>query len=451
MTPPERPTDAAIAALLDDLLIDPQESETPEQVGGWLLAEKLGEGGFGIVWRATQQNPAPREAAVKLIKPGIDSEEVLARFQREQQVLARLADDPGIARVFEAGLTADERPYLVMELVRGVTVTEFCAQHQLTLPERIALLRQICASLHHAHQNGVIHRDLKPSNLLVATDGGRPQVKIIDFGIARALSHEGQRQLTWITRQQRLVGTPGWMAPEQTRLDGITDVRTDIHALGILLYEFIAGRAPFAATLSIQEKLRQIREYTPQPPSQATTHRHAAELDWITLRCLEKDPARRYASVQALDDDLRRWQEGLPVTAHPPTTAYLLGRWLHRHRGLAAALLLILLATLTGIAAALWQRQQAERQLKASLRLQELLLSGLDHSLSTIAGMRPHGYAAVRPLLGPLLNDEIEVPPAMRLKLLEAAAAAAENAGDMENARRARQQAAQLRGKEADS
>jgi len=155
--------------------------------------------------------------------------------------------------------------------------------------------------------------------------------------------------------------------------------------------------------------------------------------------------------VQALDDDLRRWQEGLPVTAHPPTTAYLLGRWLHRHRGLAAALLLILLATLTGIAAALWQRQQAERQLKASLRLQELLLSGLDHSLSTIAGMRPHGYAAVRPLLGPLLNDEIEVPPAMRLKLLEAAAAAAENAGDMENARRARQQAAQLRGKEADS
>ena len=160
MNPPERPTDAAIAALLDDLLIDPQEVETPEQVGGWQLVEKLGEGGFGVVWRATQQNPAPREAAVKLIKPGIDSEEVLARFQREQQVLARLADDPGIARVFEAGLTADERPYLVMELVRGVPITDFCTQHQLTLPDRIALLRQICAALHHAHQNGVIHRDL---------------------------------------------------------------------------------------------------------------------------------------------------------------------------------------------------------------------------------------------------------------------------------------------------
>jgi eukaryotic-like serine/threonine-protein kinase len=419
-------SDAAIAAVFEEVLSRREGGSASEfeSIGPYELIEKLGEGGFGIVWLAEQSEPVRREVAIKLIKPGIDSEEVLARFQREQQVLARL-DHPGIARVFDVGLTSEDRPYIVMELVRGLPITGYCQQHGLSLEARIALFRQVCAALQHAHGKGVIHRDLKPTNILITEINGQPQPKIIDFGIAKALSHEGQPGMTWMTRQSRLIGTPSYMSPEQTTPGQSTDARTDVYALGVLLYELIADRPPFATDLPLSEMLRQIREDEPQRPIG-----DRSDLDWITLRCLEKDRERRYASAEALEEDLRCWQEGRPVSAHPPTRAYLLSRWLRRNRSLAASAALVALALLFGAGIALSQMLEARQQQRQAEAVESALITAMHRSITTRLGHAPRAYDLAKDVLLQIKAGGFPGSAETLQQILKHGGAAAAAAGD---------------------
>lgn len=421
-------SDAAIAAVFEEVLSRRESGSASEfeSVGPYELIEKLGEGGFGIVWLAEQSEPVRREVAIKLIKPGIDSEEVLARFQREQQVLARL-DHPGITRVFDVGLTSEDRPYIVMELVRGLPITGYCQQHGLSLEARIALFRQVCAALQHAHEKGVIHRDLKPTNILITEINGQTQPKIIDFGIAKALSHEGQPGMTWMTRQSRLIGTPSYMSPEQTTPGQSADARTDVYALGVLLYELIADRPPFATDLPLSEMLRQIREDEPQRPIG-----DRSDLDWITLRCLEKDRERRYASAEALEEDLRRWQEGRPVSAHPPTRAYLLSRWLRRNRSLAASAALVAMALLFGAGIALSQMLEARQQQRQAEAVESALITAMHRSITTRLGHAPRAYDLAKDVLLQIRAGGFPGSAETLQQILKHGGAAAAAAGDRE-------------------
>lgn len=433
-------SDAAIAAVFEEVLSRREGGSASEfeSIGPYELIEKLGEGGFGIVWLAEQSQPVRREVAIKLIKPGIDSEEVLARFQREQQVLARL-DHPGIARVFDVGLTSEDRPYIVMELVRGLPITGYCQQHGLSLEARIALFRQVCAALQHAHGKGVIHRDLKPTNILITEINGQPQPKIIDFGIAKALSHEGQPGMTWMTRQSRLIGTPSYMSPEQTSPGLSTDARTDVYALGVLLYELIADRPPFATDLPLSEMLRQIREDEPQRPIG-----DRSDLDWITLRCLEKDRERRYASAEALEEDLRCWQEGRPVSAHPPTRAYLLSRWLRRNRSLAASAALVALALLFGAGIALSQMLEARQQQRQAEAVESALITAMHRSITTRLGHAPRAYDLAKDVLLQIKAGGFPGSAETLQQILKHGGAAAAAAGDRELANWAKEELKRL-------
>ena len=215
-------------------------------IGRYTLVEKLGEGGFGSVWRAEQERPVRREVALKIIKLGMDTREVIARFEVERQALA-VMEHPGIAKVFDAGATVSGRPFFVMELVRGTPLTQFCEEAAMPLPERLELFIQVCQAVQHAHQKGVIHRDLKPSNILVTGADGRPLPKVIDFGIAKAAAGTPLTDNTLVTRADRLMGTPAYMSPEQSETGMDLDTRTDIYSLGVLLYELLTGQVPFAA------------------------------------------------------------------------------------------------------------------------------------------------------------------------------------------------------------
>jgi eukaryotic-like serine/threonine-protein kinase len=433
-------SDAAIAAVFEEVLSRREGGSASEfeSIAPYELIEKLGEGGFGIVWLAEQSEPVRREVAIKLIKPGIDSEEVLARFQREQQVLARL-DHPGIARVFDVGLTSEDRPYIVMELVRGLPITGYCQQHGLNLEARIALFRQVCAALQHAHEKGVIHRDLKPTNILITEINGQPQPKIIDFGIAKALSHEGQPGMTWMTRQSRLIGTPSYMSPEQTSPGQNTDARTDVYALGVLLYELIADRPPFATDLPLSEMLRQIREDEPQRPIG-----DRSDLDWITLRCLEKDRERRYASAEALEEDLRCWQEGRPVSAHPPTRTYLLSRWLRRNRSLAVSAALVALALLFGAGIALSQMLEARQQQRQAEAVESALITAMHRSITTRLGHAPRAYDLAKDVLLQIKAGGFPGSAETLQQILKHGGAAAAAAGDRELANWAKEELKRL-------
>lgn len=362
---------------------------TGTQLGPYRITARLGEGGTGLVYRAEQEKPLRRTVALKVIKPGMDTREVLARFAAERQTLA-LMDHPGIARVIDAGATTDGRGYFVMELVDGVPLTRYCDEHRLPLAARLDLFLQVCAAIQHAHQKGVIHRDLKPSNLLITQHDGRPQPKIIDFGIAKATGPYDARLAAQVTQLTQLVGTPGYMSPEQVAGDPDLDTRSDLYSLGVLLHELLVGRTPHEtkdwAKHGIEELRRRIREDVPPRPSlalrrlpvteadalaaaRATTAVElrkaiAGDLDWITLRCLEKDRNRRYASAAALAEDLRRHREHEPVSAAAPSRLYFLRKSLRRHRvayalGAAASLAL---AAATAVSLLLAHRaRQAER------------------------------------------------------------------------------------------
>lgn len=322
---------------------------------GWIgdryrIIDKLGEGGFGLVYRAEQVKPIQRMVALKILKAGMDTNQIIGRFDAERQALA-LMEHPNIARVLDAGETEGGRSYFVMELVRGNSITTYASRHELTLDQRLELYIHVCAAVHHAHQKGIIHRDLKPSNVLVMTEDGEPVPKVIDFGIAKAL--EGPlAQQTDFTGMDQLIGTPGYMSPEQVGQGGAAvDTRSDVYALGSILFELLCGK-PLVTPMDMAQKplhqlLAELADRDPPRPSTFAPEL-AGDLDWIVLKALEKDPARRYGSADALSDDLRRFRSHQPVTARPPSRIYLTQKFVRRHRVGVAASLSILGAVVAG-------------------------------------------------------------------------------------------------------
>jgi serine/threonine protein kinase/WD40 repeat protein len=352
--------------------------EIPETVGPYRLVRELGRGGMGLVFLAEQVDPIRRLVALKVIKPGIDSSRVLARFEAERQALAML-QHPGIATIFDAGATRDGLPFFAMEYVPGRSITRYCDEHRLAIGQRVELFLQVCAAITHAHQKGIIHRDIKPSNLLVTEHNGQPLVKVIDFGIAKATS-ERLSPRTRFTQYGAIIGTPEYMSPEQAgATDYDVDTRTDIYSLGVVLYELLAGVRPFEAdelrAAALAEVLRVIRDVAPPrlnarfsgmtPPAavEIASQRQAdvrslarqlrGDLEWITLRSLEKEPAQRYPSVSELGSDLRRFLLDEPVSAGPPRLPYRLRKFVRRHRIAVAALIVAFTAVTVGLVVSL--------------------------------------------------------------------------------------------------
>jgi serine/threonine protein kinase/formylglycine-generating enzyme required for sulfatase activity len=351
---------------------EPAVAEGPGMViGSYKLLEQIGEGGFGVVFMAEQMQPVRRRVALKVLKPGMDTRQVIARFEAERQALA-LMDHPNIAKVLDGGQTSSDRPYFVMDLVKGLAITDYCDQAQLTARERLELFVRLCQAVQHAHQKGVIHRDLKPSNVLVTLQDGTPLVKVIDFGIAKALGQQ-LTDKTLFTGFAQMIGTPLYMSPEQAALSNAdVDTRSDIYSLGVLLYELLTGTTPFdrdrLKEVGYDELRRIIREEEPPRPSAristlgkaaltVATQRKSdpkrlsqlcrGELDWIVMRALEKDRNRRYETASAFAADVQRYLNDEPVLACPPSGWYRLRKWARRRPTLAALLGVVLLGLAT--------------------------------------------------------------------------------------------------------
>jgi len=329
-----------------------------EQIGRYRLLRKLGEGGMGEVYEAEQIEPVRRNVALKIIKRGMDTDQVVHRFESERQALA-LMDHPNIARVYDAGATEDGRPFFAMEVVRGVPITEYCDQNRLEVAQRLRLFIQVCEGVQHAHQKGIIHRDIKPSNVIVHSDEDRHIPKIIDFGIAKAMAHSMNRETSY-TETGQLIGTPEYMSPEQAEMRGLDiDTRTDVYLLGVLLYRLLTGELPFPAEQlvesGIDEFRRKILEDQPTKPSARVTaiaeakrpalsRKLRGDLDWIVMKALEKDRARRYASASEFARDVERHLGHEPVLASPPSKRYLMRKFVRRHKtGVAFAVVLTIL------------------------------------------------------------------------------------------------------------
>ncbi|HVU16653.1 MAG TPA: serine/threonine-protein kinase [Candidatus Didemnitutus sp.] len=356
------------------------------RIGRYKLLQLLGEGGCGVVWMAEQEEPVRRRVALKVIKLGMDTRSVIARFEAERQALA-LMDHPAIARVLDAGATESGRPYFVMELVAGVPITRYCDERNLSTRERLALFLQVCQAVQHAHQKGIIHRDLKPSNILVTLHDGEPMPKVIDFGIAKAT--QGRlTDHTLFTALEQFIGTPAYMSPEQAEISGIdVDTRSDIYSLGVLLYELLTGRPPFDPKSLVQAGLdevrRIIREVEPARPStrldtledpdrtKVARQRGTApaqlsvllrgDLDWIVMKALEKNRARRYDTATGFALDIQRHLQNEPVSARPPTFGYRVGRMLRRHRVAVTTIAAVALALIAGTVVSTVQAIRATR------------------------------------------------------------------------------------------
>ena len=388
-TPPsETPTHTSQSAGLGEAV----------QIGPYRLVQKVGEGGMGEVWQAEQTQPLRRRVALKIIKQGMDTRAVIARFEQERQALA-LMDHAHVAKVFDAGTTPEGRPYFVMEYVQGLPITDHCDRHRLTTSQRLALFEQVCEGVQHAHQKAIIHRDLKPSNVLVALQGDCPIAKIIDFGVAKATAHR-LTEASLFTELGALVGTPEYMSPEQadpTSQD--VDTRTDVYSLGVMLYELLVGALPFESRdlrKAGLENIRQmIREVEPAKPSQrlsklgdersteSARRRRVdvpslqrllrGELDWITMKAMEKDRARRYGSPAELSADIGRHLRNEPVLAGPPSAAYRARKFVRRHRlGVMAATLGVLVPIAFALAMAAETRRTA-REAESKARVAEFL------------------------------------------------------------------------------
>jgi WD40 repeat protein/tRNA A-37 threonylcarbamoyl transferase component Bud32 len=355
-------------------------------IGRYKLLQQIGEGGFGAVYMAEQKEPVKRRVALKIIKLGMDTRQVVARFEAERQALA-LMDHPNIAKVFDAGATESGRPYFVMELVRGVPITQYCDENNLPPLERLKLFTQVCHAIQHAHQKGIIHRDVKPSNILVTLHDGLPVPKVIDFGIAKATQQE-LTEKTVFTQFQQFIGTPAYMSPEQAELSGLDiDTRSDIYALGVLLYELLTGKTPFDAkellAAGLDEMRRTIREREPVRPSTRVStmadvertsvakHRQSevpklihllrGDLDWIVMKCLEKDRTHRYETANGLARDLERHLSHQPVMARPPSTAYRMQKFVRRNKVIVAAGSAVAGALVLGIVISTWQAIRARQ------------------------------------------------------------------------------------------
>src|SRR2546425_2438227 len=339
------PTQAETARSAMECADEPPDEAIGQKIGRYKILERVGEGGCGVVYVAEQTEPVRRRVALKVIKLGMDTKQVVARFEAERQALAMM-DHPNIAKVLDAGTTDVGRPFFVMELVRGIRITDYCDQANLTTKERLDLFIQVCHAIQHAHQKGIIHRDIKPSNILVTLHDGVPVPKVIDFGIAKAT--EGRlTDATVYTQLHQFIGTPAYISPEQAEMSGLDiDTRSDIYSLGVLLYELLVGQTPFdaqeLASQGIEAMRRTIREKEPVRPStrlatlqgeELTTaarrrstdapklvHLLKGDLDWIVMKCLEKDRTRRYDTANGLAMDLKRHLNHEPVVARPPST-----------------------------------------------------------------------------------------------------------------------------------
>jgi len=353
-------------------------------IGRYKLLERIGEGGFGVVWAAEQKKPVKRRVALKIIKLGMDTKQVVARFEAERQALAMM-DHPNIAKVLDAGSTDTGRPYFVMELVRGIPIIEYCDQVKLSIQDRLNLFIKVCHAIQHAHQKGIIHRDIKPSNILITLHDGVPVPRVIDFGIAKATQQE-LTEMTIYTQHNQFIGTPAYMSPEQAEMSGLDiDTRSDIYSLGVLLYELLTGRTPFDAKdlmrSGIDQMRKIIREKEPQKPStkfatlqmdeQSTTAtRHSTDsprlisllrgdLDWIVMKCLEKDRTRRYETANSLALDVVRHLSNEPVIARPPTVVYQLQKAWRRNKVIYTAVAAVVIALLLGAGISAWQARVA--------------------------------------------------------------------------------------------
>ncbi len=375
-----------------------------EFLGPYRLVQKVGEGGMGEVWLAEQTAPLRRKVALKLIKAGMDTSQVIARFEAERQALA-LMDHPSIAKVFDAGATLRGLPYFAMEYVSGEPITLYCDRHRLTTPQRLELFSQVCDGVQHAHQKGVIHRDLKPSNVLVTIQSDTPVPKIIDFGVAKATAQR-LTERTLFTELGVLIGTPEYMSPEQAEMTGLdVDTRTDVYSLGVMLYELLSGALPFDSRelrqAGFEEIRRRIREVEPARPStrvrslgekstQTAKNRSTeparlasrlkGDLDWIVMKALEKDRTRRYGSAADLAADVQRHLQHQPVVAGPPSAAYRAGKFVRRHRfGVAVAavgvvgLVAFAMAMAAQAARIATERDRANKEAEVSRRVSEFM------------------------------------------------------------------------------
>ncbi|MBS0197192.1 MAG: serine/threonine protein kinase [Planctomycetes bacterium] len=355
------------------------------RIGPYRLLQLIGEGGFGSVFMAEQETPVVRKVALKIIKLGMDTRQVVARFEQERQALAMM-DHPHIARVLDAGATETGRPFFVMELVKGQPITTYCDHGKLSIEDRLGLFAQVCTAVQHAHSKGIIHRDIKPSNILVSTQDGRPHAKVIDFGIAKATASK-LTEKTLFTEHQAFIGTPEYMSPEQAEGNLDIDTRTDVYSLGVLLYELLTGTTPFsgkelrsAAHAEIQRIIREVEPPKPSTRLSANTgtiagvaaQRHTeprrlgmvirGELDWIVMKALEKDRTRRYETANGLAMDIRRYLSGEAVVAAPPSTAYRFKKFVRRNRVMVAAGAAVGAALVLGMVGTIWQARVAAAQ-----------------------------------------------------------------------------------------
>ncbi len=448
-----------------------------DSVGPYRLLSVIGEGGFGVVYEAEQSEPVRRRVALKVIKPGMDSASVVARFEAERQALA-VMDHPCIAKVFDGGVTPAEmgsRPFFVMELVRGESITAFCDRNRLGVRDRVELFAGVCGAVQHAHNKGVIHRDLKPSNILVSYDGeGHASPKVIDFGIAKALNQR-LTEKTVFTERGQMIGTPEYMSPEQAEMSGLDiDTRTDVYSLGVVLYELLTGVLPFdpktlrsVAFIEIQRMIREVQPARPstrlgtalendqrseqgsgivgsrRTDSRSLTNVLRRDLDWVVMRCLEKDRERRYETPEALAEELRRYLRGEPVTAGPPSVSYRVSKFVRRHRAGVAVGALVLVALLLGAggitggvmrATEAGRREADAREFAAAIDgfLSRDLVGALDPDrLGTGADLRRALASAL-----PTLAERLESQPRARAQVAMSVASALISAGSLDEAER---------------
>jgi serine/threonine protein kinase len=371
------------------------EEEVGKRIGPYKVLQKIGEGGCGVVYMAEQERPVRRKVALKVIKLGMDTKNVIARFEAERQALAMM-DHPNIARVLDAGATETGRPYFVMELVRGVKITAYCDENRLDANQRLDLFTQVCHAIQHAHQKGIVHRDIKPSNILVTMHDGSPVPKVIDFGIAKAIEGRLTDQ-TLFTAYEHFVGTPAYMSPEQAeRSDLDIDTRSDIYSLGVLLYELLTGKTPFnqqeLMEAGIDEMRRTLREREPHRPStkldalrdeeltQTAIQRQveprrlklllSGDLDWIVMKAIEKDRTRRYQTANGLALDVQRYLASEPVFARPPSRLYRFQKLVRRNKTVFIAVAAVSVALLAGLGASSWLfiREREARHEQSRLR-----------------------------------------------------------------------------------